>query len=276
MQFDTQASDGVVTGMSYEQTIRPFQAEDPQITQDAAMGDTTLSLSSVTKFQAGEWIAAGLATEDIEIRQIASIDAAAKTITLTKPLEHAHAAGQYAGVEFVQYRWYPDVQLDNIFFHTHVDGIHDWGHGLVGQLIIEPKGSTYHDPQTGAEVDSGTIVDIHTNQDANDPRTELAPGLVNGSFREMALWTIDENPGGRLHAQPAGRAMGRQARAERRLLAALQLVCPRRPVHAAAAGLRRRPVRDPDDQRERQRRHAARRRQPVLPREPLRGSRPPG
>ena len=195
MQFDTQASDGVVTGMSYEQTIRPFQAEDPQITQDAATGDTTLSLSSVTKFQAGEWIAAGLATEDIEIRQIASIDAAAKTITLTKPLEHAHAAGQYAGVEFVQYRWYPDVQLDNIFFHTHVDGIHDWGHGLVGQLIIEPKGSTYHDPQTGAEVDSGTIVDIHTNQDANDPRTELAPGLVNGSFREMALWTIDENPG---------------------------------------------------------------------------------
>ena len=194
VQFDTQASDGVVTGMSYEQTVRPFQAEDPQITQDAAVGDTTLSLSSVTKFQAGEWIAAGLATESIEVRQIASIDAAAKTITLTKALEHAHAAGQYAGVEFVQYRWYPDVQLDNIFFHTHVDGIHDWGHGIVGQLIIEPKGSTYHDPQTGAEVDSGTIVDIHTNQDASDPRTQLAPGLVNGSFREMALWTIDDNP----------------------------------------------------------------------------------
>ena len=33
VQFDTQASDGVVTGMSYEQTIRPFQAEDPQITR---------------------------------------------------------------------------------------------------------------------------------------------------------------------------------------------------------------------------------------------------
>ena len=52
--------------------------------------------------------------------------------------------------------------LDNIFWHDHVDGIHGWGHGLVGQLIIEPKGSTYHDPKTGAEVDSGTIVDIHT------------------------------------------------------------------------------------------------------------------
>ena len=59
-----------------------------------------------------------MATEGIEIRQIASIDTAAKTITLTKPLANAHAAGEYAGVEFVQYRWYPDVQLDNIFFHT--------------------------------------------------------------------------------------------------------------------------------------------------------------
>ena len=63
VQFDTQASDGVVTGMSYEQTIRPFQAEDPQITQDAAIGDTTISLSSVTKFQTGEWIAAYALTE---------------------------------------------------------------------------------------------------------------------------------------------------------------------------------------------------------------------
>jgi FtsP/CotA-like multicopper oxidase with cupredoxin domain len=194
VQFDTQASDGVVTGMSYEQTVRPFQAEDPQITLDAAAGDTTLSLASVAKFQAGEWIAAGLGTDSVEVRQIASIDTGAKTVTLTKALENAHAAGQYAGVEFVQYRWYPDVQLDNIFWHTHVDGIHDWGHGLVGQLIIEPKGSTYHDPQTGAEVDSGTIVDIHTNRNPADERTELAPGLVDGSFREMALWTIDQNP----------------------------------------------------------------------------------
>ncbi|MDX6552598.1 MAG: hypothetical protein QOH74_1086, partial [Gaiellales bacterium] len=193
VQFDTQASDGVVTGMSYEQTIRPFKLEDPQITQDAAAGATTLSLTSVAKFQVGEWIAAGMATEGIEVRQIASINANAKTITLTKALANAHPAGQYAGVEFVQYRWYPDVQLDNVFFHTHVDGIHDWGHGLVGQLIIEPRGSTYHDPVSGAQVDSGTIVDIHTAPN-DDPSTRLAPGLVDGSFRELALWTIDQNP----------------------------------------------------------------------------------
>src|SRR5262249_40751738 len=71
-------------------------------------------------------------------------------------------------------------------WHDHVDGIHNWGHGLVGQLIIEPKGSTYHDPVTGEQVDSGDLVDIHTNE-------SVVPG-INGSFRELALWTIDENP----------------------------------------------------------------------------------
>ena len=77
--------------------------------------------------------------------------------------------------------------LDNIFWHDHVDGIHNWGHGLVGQLVIEPRGSTYHDPTSGSEVDSGTIVDIHTpNADGK--------GSVDKGFREVVLWTIDENP----------------------------------------------------------------------------------
>jgi hypothetical protein len=53
-------------------------------------------------------------------------------------------------------------------------------------LIIEPKYSTYHDPKTGAIVDSGALVDIHTN-------TPLAPGSVDGSFREQAIWTINDN-----------------------------------------------------------------------------------
>ena len=67
-----------------------------------------------------------------------------------------------------------------------MDGIHGWGKGLVGQLIIEPKGSTYHDPQTGEEIESGELADIHTPN-------SVAPGIP-GSFRELALWTIDDNP----------------------------------------------------------------------------------
>jgi hypothetical protein len=187
VQFDPQASDGVITGMSYEQSVRPYKVEDPKLKAATAAGATTLRLSSVSKFQPGVWIGVGLGTEKIEIRQIVSIDALAKTVSLNKPLALSHGKSQWAGVEFVQYRWYGDVLLDNIFWHDHTDGIHGWAHGLVGQFIVEPPGSTYHDPVTGKQVDSGTIVDIHTN-------SPLAPGAVSGSFREVVLWAIDENP----------------------------------------------------------------------------------
>ncbi|MDQ1717947.1 MAG: hypothetical protein QOE89_1900, partial [Pseudonocardiales bacterium] len=204
VQFDTQASDGVITGMSYEQAVRPYKVEDPQLTAAAATGATVLHLSSVTKFQVGESIGVGLGTEGPaatgtsnaglsgqgpEIRTITAINLTARAVTLSAPLLTAHPAGQWAGTEFVQYRWYPDVNLDNIFFHDHVDGIHTWAHGLVGQLITEPKGSTYNDPRTGAPVDSGTIVDIRTTN-------AMAKGAgVSGSFREMALWTMDKGFG---------------------------------------------------------------------------------
>src|SRR4051795_2191501 len=187
VQFDTQSSDGPVTGESFQQSIRPFKAEDPALTSAATVGQRTLRLASVAKFHPGSWIAVGMGLESIEVRQIDGIDAGNNTVSLNKALDHDHSSGEYAGTEFIQTRWYPDVNLDNIFWHDHVDGIHTWGHGLVGQLIVEPKDATYHDPKTGAQVDSGTYVDIHTNQ-------AIAPGQVDGSFRELALWTIDTNP----------------------------------------------------------------------------------
>ena len=187
VQFDPQASDGVITGMSFEQSVRPYKLVDPTLTAAANAGASTLKLSSVSKFKPGVWIGVGLGTEDIEIRQIVSVNGGKKSLKLNKPLALTHANGQWAGVEFVQYRWYPDVLLDNIFWHDHTDGIHGWAHGLVGQLIVEPPGSTYHDPVTGEVVDSGTIVDIRTD-------SPLSPGSVTGSFREVVLWAIDENP----------------------------------------------------------------------------------
>jgi FtsP/CotA-like multicopper oxidase with cupredoxin domain len=193
VQFDTQASDGVISGLSYEQSIRPFSHEDLQLAAASPAGDTTVEVTNpdparavrLGKIRPGVWIAVGQGTEDIEVRQVKSVSGT--TITLEKALDKAHAADEWAGTEFVQSRWYPDVQLDNIFWHDHVDGIHTWGHGLVGQLIIEPKDSTYHDPETGTQVKSGTYVDIHTNE-------SVAQGLISGSFRELALWTIDESP----------------------------------------------------------------------------------
>jgi FtsP/CotA-like multicopper oxidase with cupredoxin domain len=194
VQFDTQASDGVISGMSYEQSIRPYKAEDVQLETAVSAGQKTLKLINrdgtrperLQKLRPGVGIAVGQGTDDIEVR-IIDTAAADGTITLTQPLSKDHAADQWAGTEFVQSRWYPDVALDNIFWHDHVDGIHTWGQGLVGQLIIEPKGSTYHDPNTGEQVDSGTYVDIHTTN-------PVAKGLVEGAFRELALWQIDDNP----------------------------------------------------------------------------------
>jgi hypothetical protein len=209
VQFDPQGSDGVSAGFAFEHSVRPYTAYDPTLAASVAAGATTISLTDVSKFVGTDangkptqpFIAVGEGTEGIDVVQVKSVDPASKSITLTAGLKNAHPLGESAGSEFIQYRWYPDVQLDNIFWHDHVDGIHGWGHGLVGQLIVEPAGSTYHDPSTGKEVDSGTLVDIHVPPKStarlDDPAVQAdppaVPGLVPGSFRELALWTIDDN-----------------------------------------------------------------------------------
>ena len=255
VQFDVQGSDGVSAGFAYEHSVRPYQVTDPKLVAKVAKGATVLTLTDVAKFIGKDangnatkpFIAVGEGTESIDIHQIKSVNAKAKTVTLVTPLDKPHAAGEFAGSEFIQYRWYPDVLLDNIFWHDHVDGIHGWGHGLVGQLIVEPKGSTYHDPKTGAQVDSGTLVDIHTT-------SPLVPGLVNGSFRELALWTIDDNDKGdystlNLRANPL---VGQTGQGQ-----PVQLVHLRRPGDTAAAALPERPARGADHQRRSLDRHPA-------------------
>jgi len=207
VQFDTQASDGVISGFSFEQSIRPYKIVDPQLSSPTKAGDDVLSLTSVAKFQVGVWIAVGMGLESIEIRQIQSIstNGGKAQLKLAQKLNNAHAAAEWAGTEFVQYRWYPDVELDNIFFHDHVNGIHGWSHGMVGQLVIEPTGSRYFDPVTGAEIRAGAIADIHTDpacvptaDKAGAPsgtsnQCALIPGVVDGSYREFVLWTINDH-----------------------------------------------------------------------------------
>ncbi len=188
VQFDPQGSDGTSAGFNFEHSIRPYTIEDTRLAASTTPGDTSVRVNRLDpKYRVGVAFGVGLATEAIETATITGVDPLSNTITLDRPLEQPHAAGAGAGVEFVRYRWYADALLDNIFWHDHVDGIHGWGHGGVGMFIVEPRGSTYHDPTTGAEVRSGTVVDIHT-------RNPLAPGLVEGDFREMVIWTLDDNP----------------------------------------------------------------------------------
>jgi FtsP/CotA-like multicopper oxidase with cupredoxin domain len=197
VQFDVQGSDGVSAGFAYEHSVRPYAMSAATLTASARHGATTVKLSSLAGLSGldangkavTKWIAIGEGTEAIDIKQVKSLNTSTKTVTLMTPLDKDHAVGEYAGTEFLQERWYPDALLDNVFWHDHVDGIHGWGHGLVGQLVIEPRGSTWTDPGTGAPADSGTLVDIHTSN-------PLAPGLVEGSFRELVLWTINDNDNG--------------------------------------------------------------------------------
>jgi FtsP/CotA-like multicopper oxidase with cupredoxin domain len=177
VQFDPQASDGVITGFSYEQSVAP-DTTAATLTAAAAAGATSINVTSTSGLRPGISIEVGMGAVDTEITTISAING--NTLTLATPLTNAHASGEKAGTEFVQYEWYSDVDAGTVFFHDHVDGIHSWGHGLFAAHIIEPAGSTFHDPATGAVIRSGPIADIFTNGSAGFGE--------QGSFREFVLF----------------------------------------------------------------------------------------
>ena len=94
------------------------------------------------------------------------------------------------------------------------------------------------------------IVDIHTNN-------PLAPGLVNGSFRELALWTIGDNPITdstlNLRAEPWSERLAEDPDPSL-LFSSWRHGDPRTPLPHR---LPQRPVRVPHDQRHRQRHRLA-------------------
>jgi manganese oxidase len=194
VQFDPQASDGVITGLSFEQSVAPDTGVSGETTlaASAAAGATTIKVNDVTGLRPGISIEVGQGLPDTEVvNKITAIND--HMLTLGTPLQNAHAAGERTGVEFVQYRWYSDVDDGTVFFHDHVDGLHSWGHGLFGAHIIEPAGSTFHDPVTGAPIDSGPIADIYT--------TGSVGFGEKGDFREYVLW---EHTGIRSDGSPQG------------------------------------------------------------------------
>jgi hypothetical protein len=195
VQFDPQASDGVITGLSYEQSVRPISAGEPgetTLTAAAPAGATHISVASTTGLRPGVSIEVGQGKPDTEVvTKITAISG--NTLTLNAPLANAHASGERTGVEFVQYRWYSDVDDGTVFFHDHVDALSSWGHGLFGAHIIEPAGSTFHDPVTGAPIRSGPSADIYT--------TGSAGFGEKGDFREFVLW---QHTGIRSSGSPQG------------------------------------------------------------------------
>ena len=185
VQFDVQASDGVVTGFGYEQAVRPFRAEGELLAGPAPAGAISIRLANADRFQAGAVVGVGMDQDErFEVRRIASV--AGTVVTFDQALQHPHGTGEVVSAEFVRYRWYPDTQVGTAFFHEHVNPLVTGRHGLFGALIVEPPGATYHDPRTGEEVESGTIADIH-----NDEPVSVD---VAGSFRELVMFVQDDNP----------------------------------------------------------------------------------
>ena len=194
VQFDPQASDGVITGFSFEQSMRPDFGVSAETTLTAAApaGATSVSVASTSGLRPGISIEVGQGQPDTEVvNKITAING--NTLTLGSPLQNAHASGERTGVEFVQYRWYSDVDDGTVFFHDHVDALHSWGHGLFGAHLIEPAGSTFHDPTTGKPIDSGPIADIYTKGSVGFGE--------KGDFREYVLW---EHEGIRSSGSPQG------------------------------------------------------------------------
>ena len=61
VQFDPTASDGVITGMSYEQSVRPYATENRSLTSATGLGATTLEVNHVNRLRPGIWMGLVLA-----------------------------------------------------------------------------------------------------------------------------------------------------------------------------------------------------------------------
>ena len=184
VQFDVPASDGVNTGFNYEQSVRPFTSEAARLMTGSSSGEVEVKLDGVDRFHPGTLVGVGMGQGDtFEIKRIRRVQA--DRLVFEKPLKHAHAIDEIVSNEFVRYRWYPDVQFGTAYLHDHVSALTSWRHGLFGALISEPPRSTYHDPHTGEYVNSGPIVDIHTDA--------VVSADISGSFRELVMFIQDDN-----------------------------------------------------------------------------------
>jgi FtsP/CotA-like multicopper oxidase with cupredoxin domain len=213
-QFDTGNSDGVISGFEYEMSVRPFtmwgkktkhglpapmvakivggaKAGATSIKIQMAPGATPFHLNTEVMvgmdcLQKGSDPAASL-PRDKSCSEVARIkEIKGDSLTFFKPLKHNHPASDLVSPEFVRYRWWVDVDMGTVFWHDHAFGATTWPHGGFGVTLVEPYGSTYHDPKNGKVVYSGPIADIHSNE-------PIGAG-VSGSFRELMVSIHDTVP----------------------------------------------------------------------------------
>ena len=196
-QFDNQASDGVISGMSYEQSMRPFTQfkkekdkglpvpMNAKVTKASKKGDKTLYVSNATQYHVGIPILIG--ADNVKGKEVLRIAKVGKnSLTFTEPLQHDHRINDIVTVEYVRQRFWVDADVGSVFWHDHAFGGTTWPHGAVGTMIAEPFNSTWHDPKTGERIRTGPVADIHT--------VERVGHDVAGSFRELMVHIMDTVP----------------------------------------------------------------------------------
>ncbi|MDR4500133.1 MAG: LysM peptidoglycan-binding domain-containing protein [Nitrospirales bacterium] len=270
VQFDNQASDGVISGFSYEQSMRPFTMFEKEkkkglpvpmnakLTKAAKKGDKTIHITNAKQYHVGTLILVGvdnvgkdeikrivaiggsgsslsaassgtgsytvnpgdslgaiassLGVSVNELRDLNGIDnpnlirvgktlkvpggegsssapaagGGGETLTFDTPLAHDHPVDDIVTVEFVRQRFWADADVGSVFCHDHAFGGTTWPHGAVCTFLIEPFGSTWHDPKTGKPIRTGLVADIHT--------VERVGHDVAGSFRELMVHVMDTVP----------------------------------------------------------------------------------
>lgn len=265
VQFDNQASDGVISGFSYEQSMRPFTMFEKEkkkglpvpmnakFTQAAKKGQRTIHVTNAKQYHVDTLILVGADNvKGNEIRRIVAVGGSGgasastgggdysvkpgdtlgeiasahgttvnalaelnrlenknlifvgqsltlpstggtstgggggQTLTFAKSLEHDHPVGDIVTVEFVRQRFWADADVGSVFCHDHAFGGTTWPHGAVCTFLIEPFGSTWHDPKTGKPTRTGPVADIHT--------IERVGHDVAGSFRELMVHIMDTVP----------------------------------------------------------------------------------
>ena len=77
-------------------------------------------------------------------------------------------------------RFFANTQLQTVFFHDHLYANSHQFHGVFGALIVEERGATFHDVQTGEPLESGVRAVIRRPD--------------GSSFREFALFVHDFAP----------------------------------------------------------------------------------
>jgi manganese oxidase len=187
----------VITGFSYEQSVRPFTMLEKKnkkglplpmntvLTAPVKAGATLLTVKNAGQYHVGTLILVG--ADNVKGNEVARIKGIkGSTIVLTKGLKNDHPANDIVTVEFVRQRFWVDADVGTVFWHDHAFGATTWPHGGFGTFIAEPVGSTYHDPKTGKAIRSGPVADIRT--------VEPVGYGVNNSFRELMVQVHDTVP----------------------------------------------------------------------------------